>query len=334
LWSTDQSVDGLALAPVIAGGCASITVTVKLQLAWLCAPSAAVQVTVVVPTGKIDPEAGEQLESTTAQLSLVIGWNVTTAEQEPASLFWIILAGQVIVGGVVSTTVKVVVQVAALFAASFTVTVIVVTPGPTSVPATGFCVIVSEPAAVQLSEAVTLPTTLGTAAWQLAPADAVVPAGQVTIGGVVSTTATVAVQVDWLFATSLTVIVTVALPLTRVPAAGDWVILTDEQLSVATISPVRLGMAAWQFAFPDRVLFVAQVVITGGMLSITVIVWVALELCPALSAAVYTRVMINGLAGEPAPPLFDSVTVTVGVPQLSEAVAWDALAAGTALAHW
>jgi hypothetical protein len=137
---------------------------VKLQLVWLCAASAALQVTVVVPTGKIDPEEGEQPESTTPQLSLVVGWNVTTAEQSPASLFWMILAGQVTDGGVVSLTVKVVVQVAVLFAASVTVTVIVVTPRPTSVPASGYCVIVNEPAGVQLSDAITPPTTLGTAA--------------------------------------------------------------------------------------------------------------------------------------------------------------------------
>jgi hypothetical protein len=47
------------------------------------------------------------------------------------------LAGQVIVGGVVSFTVKVVVHVVLLLAASFTVIVIVVTPFVTSVPAAG-----------------------------------------------------------------------------------------------------------------------------------------------------------------------------------------------------
>jgi hypothetical protein len=47
-------------------------------------------------------------------------------------------AGQVIVGGVVSFTVKVVVQVAVLFDSSFTVIVIVFTPVLTRVPAAGF----------------------------------------------------------------------------------------------------------------------------------------------------------------------------------------------------
>ena len=42
---------------VIAGGCVSLTVTVKVQLVSVVE----VQVTVVVPTGKKDPDAGEQV---------------------------------------------------------------------------------------------------------------------------------------------------------------------------------------------------------------------------------------------------------------------------------
>ena len=43
------------------GFSASITVTVKLQLVLLPAPSVAVQMTVVVPFGKLDPDGGEKL---------------------------------------------------------------------------------------------------------------------------------------------------------------------------------------------------------------------------------------------------------------------------------
>jgi hypothetical protein len=39
----------------------SLTVTVKLQRPWLPAPSVAVQLTVVVPSEKAEPELGEQL---------------------------------------------------------------------------------------------------------------------------------------------------------------------------------------------------------------------------------------------------------------------------------
>ena len=69
-----------------------------------------------------------------------------------------------IVGGVVSLTVKVVVHVAVLFDSSFTVIVIVVTPLPTSVPAAGLCVTINEAEGVQLSVATTPPVTFGTAA--------------------------------------------------------------------------------------------------------------------------------------------------------------------------
>src|SRR2546423_15637001 len=68
------------------------------------------------------------------------------------------------IGAVVSFTVKVVAQVLVLFAASPTVIVIVVVPRPTSVPAAGLCVLIREPAAVQLSEAVKLASTSGTIA--------------------------------------------------------------------------------------------------------------------------------------------------------------------------
>ena len=60
-----------------------------------------------------------------------------------------------ICGAVLSVTVKLVVQVAELPAASVTVRVMVVTPVLTSVPAAGDCVMINEAAAVQLSVAVT-----------------------------------------------------------------------------------------------------------------------------------------------------------------------------------
>src|ERR1041385_2760038 len=61
------------------------------------------------------------------------------------------------------TTVTTTVQVAVLLAASLTVMVMVVVPTPTSVPATGDCVMTSEPEGVQLSVATTAPVRLGKA---------------------------------------------------------------------------------------------------------------------------------------------------------------------------
>jgi len=51
----------------------SFTVTVKVQLAMLFEASATVQVTVVVPLGKNEPDAGEQEAPDPGQLSLNMG---------------------------------------------------------------------------------------------------------------------------------------------------------------------------------------------------------------------------------------------------------------------
>ena len=54
---------------VISGGVVSRTVTVKLQLLALPEPSVAVQVTVVMPRGRHEPEGGLQAAVTPGQLS-------------------------------------------------------------------------------------------------------------------------------------------------------------------------------------------------------------------------------------------------------------------------
>ena len=77
-------------------------------------------------------------------------------------------------------------------------------------------------AALQLSLTVTPLRTSGTAAWQLAPALALVGAGQLTVGNVASVTVKLVVQVALLPALSVAVTVMVCAPNpTSVPAAGD-----------------------------------------------------------------------------------------------------------------
>ena len=77
-------------------------------------------------------------------------------------------------------------------------------------------------AAVQLSLTVTPPRTLGTAAWQLLSALALLAAGQVTVGAVLSVTVKLVVQVALLPVASVAVTVIVCAPRpTSVPAAGD-----------------------------------------------------------------------------------------------------------------
>lgn len=77
--------------------------------------SIAVHVTVVVPTAKLDPEAGLQFTVCPGQLSLLLGVaNVTVAEPDPAGFSsTVMFAGQApIVGGCVSLTVTVKLQLA------------------------------------------------------------------------------------------------------------------------------------------------------------------------------------------------------------------------------
>ena len=76
------------------------TVTVKLQVAVLFDVSVAVQVTVVVPTVKQNPDGGLQAAVTPGQLSLAVGAKVATAhELLIVAVFVLMLAGQVIEGG-------------------------------------------------------------------------------------------------------------------------------------------------------------------------------------------------------------------------------------------
>ena len=118
-----------SLAQVMVGFWVSLTVTVKLQVLVRPTASVAVEVTVVVPFGKVDPEAGVELMVTVpGQLSVAVTVNVTTAPHVPGSVDRTIFAGQVIVGGVTSFTRTVNEQVAVLPASSVAVHITVVPP--------------------------------------------------------------------------------------------------------------------------------------------------------------------------------------------------------------
>ena len=58
---------------LITGAWLSFTVTVKLHEEVLPATSVVVQVTVVVPFEKVEPEGGSQTKVTPEQLSLIVG---------------------------------------------------------------------------------------------------------------------------------------------------------------------------------------------------------------------------------------------------------------------
>jgi len=128
-----------------------------------------------------------------------------------------------ITGAMLSVTVKVVLQVTMLPAASVTVITTGVTPVETRVPAAGDWVITRDATAVQLSVATTLAVKSGTAAWQLTLAKADWGGAQVMItGAMLSVTVNVVLQVTMLPEASVTVITTGVTPVeTRVPAIGD-----------------------------------------------------------------------------------------------------------------
>src|SRR5688572_27620135 len=87
---------------------------------------------------------------------------------------------ELMTGGVLSATVKVVVQVPIWPAGSTAWTVTVCTPGPRRVPAAGVCVTVDGP--LQLSITIAAPAKSGTAAFPSASTSAFAGAGQVTWG--------------------------------------------------------------------------------------------------------------------------------------------------------
>jgi len=103
-------------------------VTVNAQLEWLPLASVAVHVTVVVPTGKPDPDSGEQVTvGEGSQLSVAVAAKLTGTSKltlHPMAM----LAGQVMAGGSVSLTVTVKEQVAIFPEGSVAVQLTVVVP--------------------------------------------------------------------------------------------------------------------------------------------------------------------------------------------------------------
>jgi hypothetical protein len=118
------------------GGSSSTIVTVNEQVAELPLGSVAVQVTVVVPTGNVEPDVGTQpMEA--PQLSAAVTVKNTTALQTPVSVPCVMGPGQVMVGGSVSVTVTVKLHEAVLPLPSVAVQVTAVTPTGKNEPDAG-----------------------------------------------------------------------------------------------------------------------------------------------------------------------------------------------------
>lgn len=107
----------------------SVIVIVNEQGAVLPELSVFVQLTVVTPVGKVEPEAGVQAAEKPIQLSLAVTDQLTLALLHcPASVLPVMFPGQVMVGSSVSLIVTVKVQALVLPLASVAVHVTVETP--------------------------------------------------------------------------------------------------------------------------------------------------------------------------------------------------------------
>src|SRR5439155_249018 len=199
------------------GAVVVLTVKVVVQLALFPAASVAVTVIVWVPRPTRVPGAGDWLKAIAlgalqSSLTLAPPMTLGTAAWQVSSALAGGVAEQIIVGALLSVTVKVVVQLALFPAASVAVTVMVCVPRQTRVPGAGDWLKVIALGALQLSLTLAPTMTLGTGAWQLSSALAGCVAEQITVGALLSVTVKVVVQVALFPAVSVAVTVMVCEP--------------------------------------------------------------------------------------------------------------------------
>jgi hypothetical protein len=186
------------------GACVSLTVTVNEHEPVFDDASVVVQLTVVVPTGKVEPVAGTHTTVAPGQLSVPVGVvKFTIAEHCPAVAGVVMFAGHVTAGASVSFTVTVNEHVPVFVDASVAVHVTVVTPTGKVAPDAGTHTTV---APGQLSDAVGVVKFTTAEHWP-AVFDCVMFAGHVTAGACVSCTVTVNEQLGPAVVVQLTVVV-------------------------------------------------------------------------------------------------------------------------------
>lgn len=188
------------------GAVVSRTVILKLQVLRL-GPSLAVQLTVEEPSGKVEPEVASQLTLGVVQASEAVG--VAKDTLTPATLVASTVCdpGQVMLGAIVSTTLMLKEQLA-VFRVSVALQRTEVLPKGKPEPEGGKQPVLRE--RPQLSGS----------GWGVAKVtvarefthSAVIGAGQLSGGGIVSRTVTVPVQVLWMLWESVTVRVTLVVP--------------------------------------------------------------------------------------------------------------------------
>jgi hypothetical protein len=274
------------------GATLSITVTVAVQVAVFPFTSVTVKVTVLAPKSEQSNEEGETDNEAIPQLSelpLFTCAAVTLAFPDASKAtvtFW-----QIAVGGIISLTVTIPAQVAVFPFTSVTVSVTVFAPTLEQLKVEG------ETESDKIPQASELPL-FTCAAVMLAVPDELrftVTFWQTAVGGVISLTVTVAVQVDVFPLLSVTVRVTVFAPtLEQVNEEGE---TDNEAIPHASELPL-FTCAAVIVAAPDELRFIEifwQTAV-GAVLSITVTVAVQVEVFPFASVTVKVTVFAPTLA--------------------------------------
>jgi hypothetical protein len=217
---------------VIAGGVVSTTVTVKLQLTLFPLVSVAVQVTVVVPIEKSEPDSGAQTTvGLASQMPVVVTVKLAGVPAGPAHSTTM-FGGHWMAGGIVPSTVTVKLHALLWPLASVAAQFTVVVPSENNDPDAGVQATVGFASQVSLAVGLKLTGVPSTPAhWTVRFA------GQVIIGGVVSTTVTVKLQLLLLPLASVVVQVTVVVPSGKSePEAGT-------QATVGLVSQTSLALA-------------------------------------------------------------------------------------------
>jgi hypothetical protein len=280
---------------VTTGPVVSATVTVNEPAPLLPLASVAVQVTVVAPSGNVDPLAGVQLTATLPfTRSLAVAVKVKLA---PVALVasTVALAGTVTTGPIVSVTVTVKEADPLLFFVSVAVHETVVGPSENVAPLAGVQLTTTEPSTTSLADAVKLNAA------PVAPvASTVVFAGTVTTGPVVSVTVTVKETAPLFPFVSVAVQLTVVGPSGNVdPLAG--VQVTARGPSTASLADaVKLKLAP--VALVASTVALVGTMTTGPVVSVTVTVKEAAPLLAFVSVAVQFTVVgpsgkVDPLAG-------------------------------------
>jgi hypothetical protein len=295
----------------IVGSWISVTVTICSQVAMFPLPSVTVQVTVVLPIGKI---AGASLViEAIEQLSSTVGVPRTTplAVHSSASVFTETGAGQTIVGSWMSVTVTICSQVAMFPLPSVTVQVTVVLP---SGKIAGASLVIE--AIEQLSSTVGVPRTTPLAVHSSASVFTETGAGQTIVGSSISVTVTICSQVAIFPLPSVTVQVTVVLPIGKTAGAS---LVTDaiEQLSSTVGVPRTTPLAVHSSASVFTATGAGQTIV-GSSISVTVTICSQVAMFPLPSVTVQVTVVLP--SGKTAGASFvteaiEQLSSTVGVPR-------------------